>query len=104
MLCVGVAGTAFAHDPLRDWLAGFPGPGTVYADSWFANPVCPGLCGSMFSPHETVKDAVLDVASGGTVSIVTAVYPSSAGNTFTAGADGKAMTLEAPVGVVTIGN
>ena len=54
-------------------------------------------------------DVVLHVAAaavvnGGVVSIVEGNYRAADGNTFTAGADGKQMTLEAPVGIVTIGN
>ena len=47
---------------------------------------------------------VTNVVSGGVVSIVAGTYSAAAGNTFTAGADGKAMTLSAPCGTVFIGN
>jgi len=60
--------------------------------------------GTVFRPFDTVALGVAGVPNGGVVSIVEGSYPASAGNTFTAGADGKQMTLEAPVGEVTIGN
>lgn len=55
------------------------------------------------SPH-LFQVAVAAGPDGGQVAIVKGSYPASAGNTFTAGGDGKAMTLIAPVGTVTIGN
>ena len=54
-------------------------------------------------PYETVTAAVNAIPSGGIVSIVEGGYAKVYGNTFTAGADGKSMLFEAPVGTVTIG-
>ena len=48
--------------------------------------------------------AVAVVPSGATVAIVAGDYPAALGNTFVAGADGRAMTLTAHVGFVRIGN
>lgn len=57
-----------------------------------------------FSPYTTIPAAVSNVPDGGLISIVAGSYPAASGNTFVAGADGKAMTLTAPVGTVVIGN
>ena len=59
--------------------------------------------GTVMRPFDTVTEGVNAVVSGGIVSIVAGTYTAASGNTFTAGADGKAMTLTAPVGTVRIG-
>jgi hypothetical protein len=59
--------------------------------------------GTIFHPYDTVTEAVAAVASNGVVSIVAGSYTKAA-NTLTIGDDGKPMTIEAPVGSVTIGN
>lgn len=94
-------GTHFTHPTLASWVNDLRGSNAVYVD--VARNITTPL-GTVFRPWETVAQGVLFVSNGGVVSIVEGNYPASAGNTFTAGADGKQMTLEAPVGIVTIGN
>lgn len=94
-------GTHFAHPTLAARINDYRGSNAVYVDT--ARNLTFAL-GTAFRPHDTVALGAATVPSGGVVSIVEGSYPASAGNTFTAGADGKQMTLEAPVGVVTIGN
>jgi len=94
-------GTHFSHPTLAGWVNDLRGSNAVYVDS-ARNITLP--FGTVFRPYETVAQGAAVVPNGGVVSIVEGSYPASAGNTFTAGNDGKQMTLEAPVGVVTIGN
>lgn len=99
----GNTGTAFTQPVLNQWLNNFIQPAPVYVDSGWGP--CIGPCdGTIFEPLPNVAQGVGAVADGGTVVIVRGSYPHSQGNAFTAGADGKAMTLLAPVGPVTIGN
>ena len=88
---------------LQLWLNDFLGPGTVYADSGWG-PCIQACDGNIVEPFKTVTAAVQAVGDGRIIGVVKGNYPASAGNTFIAGADGKAMTLMAPVGTVTIGN
>jgi hypothetical protein len=60
--------------------------------------------GTVFRPYNTVTEAITGVLNGGIISIVAGSYTEASGNTFTAGADGKSMTIVAPVGTVTIGH
>lgn len=99
----GNIGTSFIHATLQFWLNRFPGTGTVYADSGWG-PCIQSCDGTIVEPFNNVADAVQAVGDGRIVAIVRGNYPATDGNTFTAGADGKAMTLMAPVGTVTIGN
>ena len=99
----GNIGTAFIHATLSQWLNDFLGPRTVYADSGWG-PCIQACDGTIVEPFPTVTAAVQAVGHGRTIGIVRGNYPASAGNTFTAGADGRAMTLVAPVGTATIGN
>lgn len=94
-------GTHFAHPTMASFINDLRGVNATYVD--VARNITVPL-GTVFRPWETVAQGVAVVPNGGVVSIVEGSYPASAGNTFTAGADGKQMTLEAPVGVVTIGN
>ena len=94
-------GTNFSRVPLALAVSNFPGPNTVYVD--WADVGLP-ISGNIFEPFRTVSQAVAGVADGGIISVVPGSYPRAAGNTFTAGADGKAMTFIAPVGTVQIGN
>lgn len=87
------AGTSFAHAPLEAALQNFPGPNTVYVDLM---SVAPTRDGTIFQPFATVLEARDAVPAGGIVSIVAGTYNE------TMRID-KAMTLVAPVGVVTIG-
>lgn len=96
-------GTHFAHPTMASWINNLRGDDAVYVDT-ARNINLPFAIGTVFSPFDRVDLGVAMVPNGGVVSIVEGSYPASAGNTFTAGADGKQMTLEAPVGIVTIGN
>jgi len=100
------SGTSFEVDALeaaiRDWPTTFAGQDTEYVDR-ASIPDSPTRDGSVFRPRDTVTSAVANVADNGLVVVVEGTYTKAAGNTFTAGADGKAMTIIAPVGVVRIG-
>lgn len=96
-------GTHFMHPTMASWINNLRGDDAVYVDT-ARNLAPPIATGSVFNPYDTVAMGATLVPNGGVVSIVAGSYPASAGNTFTAGADGKQMTLEAPVGTVTIGN
>lgn len=100
------SGTSFEVNALeaaiRDWPTTFVGQDTEYVDN-ASIPDSPTRDGSVFRPRATVASAVANVADNGLVVVVEGGYPKAAGNTFTAGADGKAMTIIAPVGVVIIG-
>jgi hypothetical protein len=94
-------GTHFSHPTMALFINDVRGANAVYVDT--ARNLTFAF-GTVFRPWDTVALGVAAVPNGGVVSIVEGSYPASAGNTFTAGADGKQMTLEAPVGTVTIGN
>ncbi len=99
----GNNGTSFIQATLNQSLTEFLGVGTVHADSGWGP--CIGACdGTVFEPHPNVAAAVQAVGDGRIVAVVRGSYPAADGNTFTAGADGKSMTLMAPVGAATIGN
>ncbi len=91
------AGTAFAVAALRNALQAFPGANAVFLDSGIS-----GLPqnGGIFEPYVTMSQASAGVANGGIISIVAGSYPGA----ITLGTGFKAMTLQAPVGTVTIGN
>jgi V8-like Glu-specific endopeptidase len=95
------AGTAFSHGTLAARINDYRGSNAIYVDV-ARNITLP--TGTVFRPWKTVALGAAVVPDGGVVSIVEGTYPASDGNTFIAGDDGKAMTLEAPVGMVTIGN
>jgi hypothetical protein len=97
----GNKGTGFENDNLESAIQTFPGTNVVYVDR---GHTVTQKEGTVFRPYSKVSDAIPAVASGGGVSIVAGSYPASEGNAFTAGQDGKAMTLQAPVGTVIIGN
>ncbi|MBA7679562.1 hypothetical protein ES703_87860 [subsurface metagenome] len=97
----GNQGTGFEHDNLENAIQTFPGSNVVYADVLHLVAL---ENGTVFRPYNTVTEAITWVLNNGMVSIVAGSYTRVAGNTFTAGADGKRMTLVAPVGTVTIGN
>lgn len=98
----GNNGTSFEVDALEIALRTFIHTNARFVDVGHPLPVV--ASGSAYRPFPTVTAAVSNVPSGGRVSIVAGNYTAAAGNTFTAGADGKAMTLVAPVGLVRIGN
>ncbi len=95
------SGTAFAATPLRNALQAFPGSNAVFLDSGVS-----GLPqnGGIYEPYINLSQASAGVVSGGIISMVAGTYPAAAGNAITLGSGFKAMTLEAPVGAVTIGN
>ncbi len=95
-------GTGFENNDLENAISDAPvGSNEVYVDIGHINST---HSGTIFRPYDAVGQAVSSVVSGGVVSIVSGSYPrSNANNIFTAGADGKSMMLEAPVGTVTIG-
>ncbi len=94
-------GTAFSNGQLESSLHNVQGASARYCDSGlFGLP----QNGGVFEPFNTVAPAVASVANGGVISIVAGNYPASAGNTFVAGADGKAITFKSPVGLARIGN
>lgn len=94
-------GTHLHRGQLEQALQNFLGPNTVYVD--WADVGLPSN-GSVYEPLHTVSSAVNAVAHGGTIALIPGSYPRNSGNTFTAGANGKAMRFIAPVGTVVIGN
>ena len=88
---------------LASFVNNLRGNNAIYVDT-ARNLSLPTALGTVFKPFNTVTEGVVYVPNGGVVSIVEGSYPASAGNIFTAGTGNKAMTLEAPVGIVTIGN
>jgi V8-like Glu-specific endopeptidase len=94
-------GTHLHRGGLEAALQNFLGPNTIYVD--WADVGLPSN-GSVYEPLHSVANAVGVVAHGGTIALVPGSYPRAAGNTFTAGADGKAMTFRAPAGLAVIGN
>jgi V8-like Glu-specific endopeptidase len=94
-------GTSFENNALENAINTFPGINVRYVD--FVHTGSTPRNGTAMRPYGTVTEAVNAVPSGGIVSIVEGGYAKVYGNTFTAGADGKSMLFEAPVGTVTIG-
>lgn len=94
-------GTHLHHGALEAALQNFLGFNTVYVD--WADVGLPSN-GSIYEPRHTVSSAVAAVVDGGIIALVPGSYPRAAGNTFIAGADGKAMTFVAPAGAAVIGN
>jgi hypothetical protein len=90
--CPNIA-TSFNNIDLEEAINDFPGSDTKYADS---DPPSATKNGKVVQPYDTVGDAVTAVSPGCIVSIVTGSYDED----FTIN---KAVTLEAPVGTVTIG-
>ncbi|MCH7939831.1 MAG: T9SS type A sorting domain-containing protein [Candidatus Marinimicrobia bacterium] len=88
------SGTSFDNDNLESILNKFPGYHItrVYADKDHPD----GEDGGVLQPYDTVQEAVNEVSTGGIVSIVKGYY----NETMTIS---KAMTITAPVGMVTIG-
>ncbi len=96
-------GTAFTVFSLHAALDNFLGSNVVHVDRGYGP--CFGACnGSISAPFPNVSDGVLSVGDGGIVAITPGGYSAASGNTFTLGADGRSMTLMAPVGIVTIGH
>lgn len=91
----GNSGTAFELDTLERAIQRMPGPDTVYVDRLSA-AIQILETGAIFQPFDTVEEGISEVPKNGVVSIVKGTYD----ETLTID---RPMTLEAPVGVVTIG-
>jgi len=99
----GNHGTSFENDDLENAIQTFFGTNVIYADA--GHPVSSALeAGSALRPYDTVPEALSAVPDNGVIRVTNGSYTKAAGNTFTAGEDGKAFTMLAPVGSVTIGN
>jgi V8-like Glu-specific endopeptidase len=99
----GNHGTSFENDDLENAIQAFFGTNVIYADA--GHPVSPELeAGSVLRPYDTIPEALSAVPHNGIIRITSGSYTKADGNTFIAGADGKACTLMAPVGPVIIGN
>jgi hypothetical protein len=94
------AGTSFENNYLDQATREFFGANVRHVDVGHPNTT---ETGSVLLPYSTVVEGTNAVPDGGTVSIVAGSYTAAGGNTMTLGDDGKAMTLTAPVGTVTIG-
>jgi len=94
-------GTSFENNDLENAIHAFPelysGQQIIYVDRGFFTHAQED--GTVFSPFDTVGEAVNTVLSGGIISIVEGEYNEA----LTLGDDGREMILEAPVGRVTIG-
>lgn len=60
--------------------------------------------GSVLHPAKSVPFGIALAPDGGRVRMLPGSYTAAAGNTFTVGADGKAVTLDCPLGTAVIGN
>ncbi len=87
------AGTSFENDDLENAVQTFPGANMMYVDGGHPTNMEDG---TVFRPYKTVGAAVLNASGGERISIVTGSY----NETLTVDKD---VILEAPVGVVTIG-
>jgi hypothetical protein len=94
-------GTGFEHNALESAIQTFPGSNVEYVD---VNHPIVSENGTVFRPWNTVAEGVNGASSGAILSIVTGSYPETASTPLVLGADGKALTLDAPVGSVFIGN
>jgi len=86
-------GTGFENDNLENAIQTFPGTNVEYVDRY--HPIAVEN-GTVFRPWNTVVEGVNGASSGAIVSIVRGTYNESL-------TINKALRLEAPVGVVTIG-
>lgn len=91
----GNSGTAFELETLERAIQIMPGTDTVYVDRLSAS-IQFFETGAIFQPFDTVAEGISEVPKNGVVSIVEGTYD----ETLTID---HPMTLEAPVGVVTIG-
>jgi len=99
----GNHGTSFEVNALENALENWvDGTDTRFVD--VNHPLRVSNSGTPFRPYSTVTLGVTNVLNNGTVSIVSGTYTEAAGNTFTAGADGKAFLMVAPVGSAVIGS
>ncbi len=94
-------GTRFSRAVLETAIRNFAGPNPVYVD---ASDYSLPSNGGVFEPLHSLSEAVNAVLHGGTISLVPGHYTTNnPGNIFTAGADGKAMTIVSPAGSSFIG-
>ena len=96
------AGTRFSRPVLETAIRDFARPNPIYVDaSDYGLP----SNGGVFEPFHNISQAIGAVPDGGTISLVPGFYSrQDVGNTFTAGADGKAMTFVSPAGSSFIGS
>ena len=87
-------GVSFENNSLESALQTFPGSNVKYVDK---GHTLGGDAGTIFRPYSTVTQGVSGVTTGGILSIVKGTYNESGTLTIE-----KAMTIEAPVGTVTI--
>ena len=90
----GNTGTGFEHNNLENAIQTFPGANVVYADKGHSVALEDG---TVFRPFDTIAEAVQAVPAGGIISIVEGSYDEAL-------TIDKAVTLTAPVGIVTIGS
>jgi hypothetical protein len=97
------AGTWLGYNPLKSALNNFLGNNV-----WWVDALSPNIplfqTGGVLNAFDRVSEATAVVPDGGTIAIVAGNYTAANGNTLTAGADGRAMTLMAHVGIVRIGD
>ena len=89
------AGTSFELDALETAINTAPGAGTIYVDS--GHTLVIEQQGTLVRPIWTIGGGISTVTTGGRISVYPGSYPIPAGTTLS-----KAMTIEAPVGTVTI--
>jgi hypothetical protein len=94
-------GTWFGYAELQDAIRSFLPRNLYWVEGVSFHIV---QTGDIFSPFKTVSIAVDSVPDGAVIKIIGGSYPALDGNTFVAGADGKAMTLMAELGDAVIGN
>jgi len=87
--------TSFELDALENAINAAPGANTIYVDS--GHTLVLQQEGSLLRPIWTISGGISTVATGGRISVWPGNYAISAGTVLS-----KAMTIEAPVGTVTI--
>lgn len=94
-------GTWFGYSLLSNALQAQTGSSVIWVDTVNVSTL---QFGHVLHPAKTVTLAVSIVPNGGRVRLLPGSYTKAAGNVFTAGADGKAMTFDCPLGLAVIGN
>lgn len=94
-------GTWFGYSLLSNALQAQTGSSVIWVDHVNVSSF---QLGHVLHPAKTVPFGIALVPNGGRVRLLPGSYTEAAGNTFTAGADGKAMTIECPLGTAVIGN
>jgi hypothetical protein len=92
-------GTKMGHFVLHNELNNWIDLHTTYVDR--DHPLAATGNGLISAPYDNVADGVANVVDGGVLAMIKGAYPVS--ETVTVGDDGKAVTIVAPVGTVTIG-